>query len=134
VATRTLRRPYVPHRSAFWWTRNPRYILFQFRELSSVFVVAYAFLVLWQLWSLRGGEDAYAAFLEVWYSRPMVILNVIILGFAVLHSVTWFALTTKVPLFRIRGRPPPGAPVVGAFLALWIALSFLVVKLLYGGF
>jgi fumarate reductase subunit C len=134
VATETVRKPYVRHRSAWWWTKNPRYVLFQFREMSSFFVVLYAFLVLWQLWALRGGEDAYYAFLLMWYSRPMMILNAVVLAFAVLHSVTWFALTAKVPLFRIRGRPPPAAFVIGANLAIWIGLSFLIVKLLYGGF
>jgi len=130
----TVRKAYVPRRSALWWTKNPRYLLFQFRELSGAFVVAYAFLVLWQLWALRGGPDAYDAFLQVWYSRPMVVLNVIILAFAVLHTVTWFSLTAKVPLFRIRGHPPPSAVVIGANVVIWIVLSFLVVRVIFGGF
>ena len=134
MATETVRKPYVRHRSALWWTKNPRYILFQFREMSSLFVVLYAFMVLWQLWALRGGDGAYYDFLVMWYSRPMMILNAVVLGFAVLHSVTWFALTAKVPLFRIHGRPPPAALVIGANLAIWIAVSLIVVKLLYGGF
>ena len=130
----TVRKAYVPRRSPWWWTKNPRYFLFQIRELSGAFVVAYAFLVLWQLWALRGGQDAYDAFLQVWYSRPIVVLNVVILAFAVLHSMTWFSLTAKVPLIRVRGRPPPGAVVIGANVVVWIVLSFLVVKVLYGGF
>jgi fumarate reductase subunit C len=134
LATETVRKPYVRRRSPWWWTKNPRYVLFQFRELSGAFVVLYAFLVLWQLWALRGGEDSYYAFLVFWYSRPMMILNAVILGFVVLHTVTWFVLTTKVPLFRIRGRPPPAPLVVGANVAIWIAVSVLIVKLLYGGF
>ncbi len=134
MATEIVRKPYVRQRSAWWWTKNPRYVLFQFREMSSVFVVLYAFLVLWQLWALRGGEDAYYSFLLMWYSRPMMILNAVVLAFAVLHSVTWFALTAKVPLFRIRGRPPPAAFVIGANLVIWIAVSVLIVKLVYGGF
>jgi len=103
------------------------------RELTGVFAILYAFLMLWQLWALRGGEASYAAFLDMWYSRPMVILNVVILAFAVLHSVTWFVLTTKVPLFRIHGRPPPSGLVFGVNVGIWIALSILVVKLLFGG-
>jgi len=130
----TVRKAYIPRRSALWWTKNPRYLLFQFRELSGAFVVAYSFLVLWQLWALRGGPDAYDAFLQVWYSRPMVVLNVIILAFAVLHTVTWFSLTAKVPLFRIRGRPPRSAVVIGANVVIWIVLSFLVVRVIFGGF
>ena len=133
MATATVRKPYVRQRSALWWTKNPRYLLFQFRELTGAFVVLYAFLVLWQLWALRGGEDAYYSFELLWYSRPMMVLNAIILGFAVLHTVTWFALTAKVPLFRIRGRPPPAALVIGANVAIWIAISYVILKLLYGG-
>jgi len=132
VATQTVRKPYVRHRSAWWWTKNPRYLLFQVRELTSVFVVAYAFLLLWQLWALRGGPESYDAFLQMWYSRPMVIVNGIILAFALLHSVTWFAATTKVPLFRIHGRPPPVALTIGIYVAIWIVLSLVVAKLLYG--
>ena len=134
MATETVRKPYIRHRSPWWWTKNPRYLLFQFRELSGAFVVLYAFLALWQLWALRGGEDAYYSFLVMWYSRPMMVLNAVVLGFAVLHSVTWFALTAKVPLFRIRGRPPPSWFVIAANLAIWVALSVLIVKVLYGAF
>src|SRR2546427_13303015 len=119
MATATVRKPYVRPRSALWWTKNPRYLLFQLRELSGAFVVAYAFLVLWQLWALRGGQDAYDAFLQVWYSRPIVVLHVVILAFAVLHSVTWFSLTAKVPLIRVHVRPPPGAVVIGANVVVW---------------
>jgi len=132
VATETVRKPYVRPRSAWWWTKNPRYLLYQVREFTSVFVVAYAFLLLWQLWALRGGEASYASFLQVWYSRPMVIVSGIILAFAVLHSVTWFVLTTRVPLFRIQGRPPPGAVTIGIWVVIWVALSYVVLKLLYG--
>ena len=132
MATETVRRPYVPHRSSWWWTRNRRTLLFQFRELSSVFVILYAFLVLWELWALRGGASSWSAFLAVWYSRPMIVLNVVILAFVVLHAGTWFLLTTRVPLFRIHGRPPPAALVVGGMVAAWAVLSFLVLRFLYG--
>ncbi len=132
MATETVRKPYVPHRPEWWFTKNRRYVLFQVRELTSVFVVLYAFLVLWELWALRGGPDSWNAFLHVWYSRPMMVLNVIVLAFVLLHAVTWFSLTTRVPLFRIRGRPPPAAAVVGGMVVLWAVLSFLVLRFLYG--
>lgn len=133
MAAETVRKPYVRHRSAWWWTKNPRYLLFQVRELSSLFVVVYAFLLLWQLWALRGGEASYTAFLEFWYSRPMVVLNLVILAFAVLHTVTWFVLTTKVPLVRVHGRPPPNSVIVGSMVAIWAVASYVVVMWLYGG-
>ena len=132
MATETVRKPYVPRRPEWWFTKNRRYVLFQVRELTSVFAVLYAFLVLWELWALRGGPDSWNAFLQVWYSRPMVILNVIVLAFVFLHAATWFSLTTRVPLFRIHGRPPPAAAVVGGMVVLWAVLSFLVLRFLYG--
>jgi fumarate reductase subunit C len=132
MATEIVRRPYVPRRSEWWFTKNRRYLLFQLRELSSVFVILYAFLILWELWALRGGSSSWAAFLDVWYSRPMMILNLVILAFVLLHTATWFLLTTRVPLFRIHGRAPPETLIVGSMVAIWAVASFLVLRFLYG--
>ena len=71
----TVRKAYVPRRSALWWTKNPRYLLFQFRELSGAFVVAYSFLVLWQLWALRGRPDVavpYTMLAEAYRGEPLI--------------------------------------------------------------
>jgi len=132
MATEAVRKAYVARRSEWWFTRNRRYALFQLRELSSVFVILYAFLILWELWALRGGSSSWDAFLAVWYSRPMIVLNLVVLAFVLLHAVTWFLLTTRVPLFRIHGRAPPAALVVGGMVAVWAVLSFLVLRFLYG--
>ena len=42
---KTYRRPV----SGLWWTRNPFYLWYMARELSSVFIVIYALLLLWGL-------------------------------------------------------------------------------------
>ncbi len=95
-------------------------------------MILYAFLILWELWSLRGGSSSWDAFLAVWYSRPMIVVNLVVLAFVLLHTVTWFLLTTRVPIFRIHGRPPPAALVVGGMVVIWAVLSFLVLRFLYG--
>ncbi|HKZ23399.1 MAG TPA: hypothetical protein VJ224_03265 [Thermoplasmata archaeon] len=131
MATETARKPYVRHRSAMWWTKNPRYFLFQIRELSAVFVALYAFLVLYQLWVLRQGAESYRAFLDLWFSGPMVLLGLAILGFTVLHAVTWFLLTPKVLAARLARSPASSALVFVVMLAVWIAVSYVVVAFLY---
>ena len=114
-----------------WWTKNPRYLLFQIRELSAVFVALYAFLVLYQLWVLRQGAESYRAFLDLWFSGPMVLLSLAILGFTVLHAVTWFLLTPKVLAARLARSPASSALVFVVMLAVWIAVSYVVVAFLY---
>ncbi len=131
MAAETIRRPYVRHRSALWWTRNSRYLLFQIRELSSVFVALYAFLFLFQLWALRGGPGSYAAFLDFWYSPLMIPVSLAILGFTVLHAVTWFLLTPKVLAGRFARSAASSVFVFVLMLAVWIAVSYLVVIILF---
>lgn len=131
MATETARKPFVRRRSAMWWTKNPRYILFQIRESSAAFVALYAFLILYQLWVLRQGPESYRTFLDFWYSLPIVFLNVAILGFVVLHAVTWFLLTPKVLAARLVRNPASSAFVFVAMLVVWVVVSYVVVAFLY---
>ncbi len=133
MATRPAVRVYPARRPQSWWLKHPRYFLFMMRELSSIFVAAYAFLLIYQLWQFRQGEAAYSAFLGILYSGPMVAFTIVVLAFTLLHAVTWLWLTTKVPLVRFRGKPASAPMVFGANLVLWAAASALVLFLVYGG-
>jgi fumarate reductase subunit C len=104
------RRP-VPK---LWWLRKRSYFVFVMRELSSLFV---AWLVLQLLLLVRAvsrGEAAYADHLD-WAASPWVVaLDVVALGFVLIHAVTWFNLTPQAMDLRLAGRPVPPMAVVGA--------------------
>jgi fumarate reductase subunit C len=54
-------RWYRPRVSAYWWLGQWAYLKFILREFSSIFVAYFVVLILLQLWALRDGPEAYAA-------------------------------------------------------------------------
>ncbi len=121
-APTTYRRPV----SRLWWTKKPTYFLFVLRELSCIFVGWFVVFLLMLVYAVGRGEEAYQRFLE-WASSPVVVVvNVVALAFAVLHTVTWFALTPQAMVVRgpggrqvvttrmvnVAGRIVPAATVV----------------------
>jgi fumarate reductase subunit C len=122
-------RLYKPRISTWWWTRKRSYTVFVLRELSSVFIAWFVVFLVLLVYNVSRSEAAYRGFLD-WASAPWVIaLNVLSLLFALLHTVTWFALTPqamevriddwKVPGFHILAGQYTGLVVVSLFV-LWL--------------
>ena len=97
--------------SRLWWTKKRTYFLFVMRELSSVFGmvrgVSHGDGVCH--WTWRGLRHR---FLD-WAASPIVVVvNIVALAFAVLHTVTWFALTPQAMVVRFGGRLVPAVKMV----------------------
>ena len=119
-----------PRVSTLWWSRKWSYLKFMLRELTSVFVAFYVVILLLQLHALRGGPEAYLEF-QQWLKNPLlVVLNGIGFLFVVFHSVTWFNLTPKAMVVRLRGKRLPNVLVAAPNYAAWLAVSGLIVFLL----
>jgi fumarate reductase subunit C len=80
------------------------YFIFVLRELSSVFVAWFAVFLMIMVFAIGRGEAAYQSFLN-WAASPVVIvINIVALAFAILHTVTWFTLTPQAMVVRFGGR------------------------------
>jgi fumarate reductase subunit C len=96
------------------------------RELSSVFVAWAVVFVLLLAHAVGRGEQAYREFLD-WADSPWIVaLNVVTLAFLVYHAVTWFNLTPKAMVVRLRGRRVPGIAIAGQAYAAWVVVSAFV--------
>ena len=116
--------------STLWWSRKWSYLKFMLRELSSVFVAFYVVILLLQLHALRGGPEAYQGFQD-WLKNPLLVfLNGIGFLFVLFHAVTWFNLTPKAMVVRLRGKRLPDVLVAAPNYAAWLAISALIVFLL----
>jgi fumarate reductase subunit C len=110
--------------------RKRSYVAFILRELSSVFVAWSVVFVLLLVRAAGKGSGSYADFLA-WADTPwVVVLNVVTLAFIVYHSVTWFRLTPKAMVVRLRGRLVPGAAIAGSAFAGWVVVTLFVSWLL----
>jgi fumarate reductase subunit C len=116
--------------STWWWLRRRSYVAFILRELSSVFVAWSVVFVLLLVRAVGKGSGSYADFLD-WADTPwVVVLNVVTLAFIGYHSVTWFQLTPKAMVVRLRGRLVPDAAIAGSAFAGWVVVTLFVVWLL----
>ena len=105
---------YQRRMGVFWWVHKRTYFLFVMRELSSIFVAWFVVYLLMFIAAVAGGEQAYDDFLDRASSPLLLIVNTVALGFLVLHTVTWFALTPQAMVLRVRGQRVPGVVIIAA--------------------
>jgi fumarate reductase subunit C len=107
-APTTYRKPV----SRLWWTKKRSYFLFAMRELSSIFVAWFAVFLMVMVFAIGRGETSYQRFLDLAASPIVIVVNIVALAFAVLHTVTWFVLTPQAMVVRLGGRLVPAVKMV----------------------
>ena len=111
-----------------WWTRNPFYRWYMFRELSCVFITLYAFILLVGLYRLGQGPEAFMAWQAALASPASLVFHVVALVLVIYHSWTWFKIMPKT-MPRL---PVPDAAIVAGGLAAVIAVSIALVWTVVG--
>ena len=124
------RRPYERTVSpTTWWLKDPHfnrrlYADYMASELTSVFIAIYMVLFVWGLGALARGPEAYAAFMGVWQHPAGAVAQVVILLFALYHSVTWFQLAPKgMKPLKVRGKKVPDQVVIQVQYAVWAGFT-----------
>jgi fumarate reductase subunit C len=121
-------RVYRRRMSAGWWTRNRHYFLYTVREFTALP------LALWLLWLLveikqaGDGPGRYAP-----HSSPaFVVFSVIVLLFALYHSVTFLSLSGLIIRVKVLDRPLPPRLITTAMFGLWAIASVVIAAVLIG--
>lgn len=115
-----------------WWLGASRYRRYMARELTSLFIGAYAFMLIVGLWRLSQGAAEFSAWLTAMHSPVGVLFNALILVTAVYHSCTWFNVAPKAMVVRIGAFKLPDIIISSAHYVAWAVVSivvFLVVRL-----
>jgi fumarate reductase subunit C len=114
---------------ATWWLRKKSYFLFMLRELSSVFIALFLVVYLVQIYQLTKGHDAYIAFTQKLSSPGWILFHVVVLLFAVYHSVTWFQSSAVVLPVRMGERLVSRQTVTALHIVAWAVISLAVLIL-----
>jgi fumarate reductase subunit C len=122
-------RLYRPKMPATWWLRKKSYFLFMLRELSSVFIALFLVVYLVQIYQLTKGPDAYIAFTQKLSSPGWILFHVVVLLFAVYHSVTWFQSSAVVLPVRMGERLVSRQTVTALHIVAWAVISLAVLIL-----
>ena len=111
-----------------WWNRRWAYRIFLLRELSAFAVVAYMAVLLMLVQSTRDGD---ASFIETLEHPAMIALHVVVLLFALLHTVTWFRALPKGLALKLGGkRAPEHLVILGAYAGCVVASIVVLVLFL----
>ncbi|MGF1612677.1 MAG: fumarate reductase subunit C [Gammaproteobacteria bacterium] len=124
------RKPYmreVP--KASWYLRQSRYMRYMGREVTCIFVGAYALFLLIAIKRLSEGQASYEAFLEGLKSPAGILFQVVTLVFVLYHSTSWFNLTPKAMPIQIGEEFLPGGVIVGVHYAGWVVVSLVILFL-----
>jgi fumarate reductase subunit C len=113
---------------SWWWTKTS-YFLFMLRELSSVFIAIFLVVFLVQIYQLTRGPEAYAAFAQKLSSPGWIIFNIIVLLFALYHSITWFSSSAIVLPLRIGEREIPRNLFVALNVGALVVISSVILVL-----
>ena len=105
-----------------WWTRRPHYFWYIVREFTSL---PLALWLLWLLVEIRRAQDGPTGY-HPHSSLGFVIFSVIVLLFALYHSVTFLSLAGAILHFNVADRPIPSQLIVLSQFAAWAAASVVV--------
>jgi fumarate reductase subunit C len=131
--TEYLPKSYNTRVSTYWWLTRWAYLKFILREASSVFVAWIVLVTLLEIRALTRGPEAYAEFQD-WLRSPLLLaVNAVSLIFVVFHAVTWFNLTPKAMVIRLRGKRLPGLALAAPNYVAWVVVSAAVTWLVLRG-
>lgn len=116
-----------------WWLAKPAYTWFMVRELTALFVGGYAIFLLVLLYRAQQGAATLAAFVEGLRSPLAIVLHVLALAMALVHTVTWFHSTPKIVVFPRGFRAASEGVVIGVQYAIWVLLSLVVLAAVLAG-
>ena len=112
-----------------WYFRQPRYLRYMSREITSIFVGAYCMLLVFGLGALAGGKESYESFLLALQSPLSIIFHVLAFIAALYHATTWFNATQVAMKIQIGEDFLPGSTITGAHYVVWAVLSVIVIVL-----
>jgi fumarate reductase subunit C len=121
-------KEYIRPIPATWWLHNYHLILFMIREISSIFIAGYCvFLMVLLYQAEHSTPGAFQAFYATLRSRFCILINLVVLFFAVFHSVTFFNLTPKVLVVRRGEEKVPDALIAGVHYGAWAVVSIVLI-------
>ncbi len=126
------RKPYVRKMGATWWLKNTFHTKYIIREGSSLVIAIYSFVLLFGMFRLSQGAEAFNGWVETMSHPAWLVFHLLSLVWTLYHSVTWFNLAPKAANIWIgQKRVPDNWIVSGMYASLAvISLAGLVLVLI----
>ncbi|WP_284603573.1 fumarate reductase subunit FrdC [Dickeya dadantii] len=129
----TKRKAYVRGMTPTWWQKLGFYRFYMLREGTAVPAVWFSIVLLHGVFSLKVGPEGWSQFVGFLQNPLVLLLNIIALLAAVLHTKTWFDLAPKAAIIIVKDEKMGPEPIVKGLwaAAVVITLAVLAIALLF---
>lgn len=124
----TKRKAYVRPMPSTWWKKLPFYRFYMLREGTAVPAVWFSLELMYGVFALKHGPETWASFVGFLQNPIIVILNLIVLAAALLHTKTWFELAPKAANIIVKGEKMGPEPVIKG---LWGVTAIVTLVILF---
>ncbi|EMW1841290.1 fumarate reductase subunit FrdC [Escherichia coli] len=122
----TKRKPYVRPMTSTWWKKLPFYRLYMLREGTAVPAVWFSIELIFGLFALKNGPEAWAGFVDFLQNPVIVIINLITLAAALLHTKTWFELAPKAANIIVKDEKMGPEPIIKSLWAVTVVATIVI--------
>ncbi|GAJ67154.1 fumarate reductase subunit C [Edwardsiella piscicida] len=129
MTTSTKRKPYVRGMSSNWWQKLGFYKFYMLRESSALENVWFSIVLIYGVFSLKDGAAGWESFVALLQNPLVLVLNIISLLLAVLHTKTWFELAPKAANIVVNDEKMGPAPIIKALWVVTIVATVVVLGL-----
>ncbi|MDN4629328.1 fumarate reductase subunit FrdC [Erwinia sp. PsM31] len=113
--------------TADWWRKTGFYRFYMLREGTALPALLFSVELIFGLYALKHGTESWAAFVNFLQHPMLLLLNLIALAAALLHSKTWFELAPKASIIVIGDKKLSSGPIVKS---LWLAMALISLAML----
>ncbi|CAM6809785.1 TPA: fumarate reductase subunit FrdC [Escherichia coli] len=122
----TKRKPYVRPMTSTWWKKLPFYHFYMLREGTAVPAVWFSIELIFGLFALKNGPEAWAGFVDFLQNPVIVIINLITLAAALLHTKTWFELAPKAANIIVKDEKMGPEPIIKSLWAVTVVATIVI--------
>ncbi len=129
MTTNTKRKPYVREMTPTWWQKLGFYKFYMLREGTSIPAVWFSLQLIYGLFSLKGGAVEWSTFVGFLQNPLVMLLNVVVLLAALLHTKTWFELAPKAANIVVKSEKMGPGPIIKALWAVTIIATVAILAI-----
>ncbi|WP_432463838.1 fumarate reductase subunit C [Agarivorans sp. QJM3NY_33] len=113
----TKRKPYERKMGATWWLKNTFHTKYIIREGSSLVIAIYSFVLLFGLFRLSQGSEAFNGWLDTMSHPLWLAFHLLTLVWTLYHSMTWFSLAPKAANLWLGQKRVPDSWIISSLYA-----------------
>ena len=122
----TKRKPYVRPMTSTWGKKLPFYRFYMLREGTAVPAVWFSIELIFGLFALKNGPESWAGFVDFLQNPVIVIINLITLAAALLHTKTWFELAPKAANIIVKDEKMGPEPIIKSLWAVTVVATIVI--------